>query len=114
MLGLLISNAHAQAAAAPAQSPLMSFVPLVLVFFVFYFLMIKPQKKKMQEEQKFIANMQKGQEVYTKSGMIGKIHGLTDKIVTLEIEGGTKIKFLRNQVAGSAKALFETTEETKK
>lgn len=113
MLGLLISNAHAQAAAASAQSPLMSFVPLALVFFVFYFLMIKPQKKKMQEEQKFIANMQKGQEVYTKSGMIGKIHGLTDKIVTLEIEGGTKIKFLRNQVAGSAKALFETTEEKK-
>lgn len=113
MLDLLISSAHAQAAGAPQQSPLMSFVPLALVFFVFYFLMIKPQKKKIQEEQKFNSNMQKGQEVYTKSGVIGKIHGLTDKIVTLEVEGGVKIKFLRHQIAGSAKALFEPADEKK-
>lgn len=113
MLGLLISNAHAQAAAAPAQSPLMSFVPLILVFFVFYFLMIRPQKKKMEEEQKFIASMEKGQEVYTKSGMIGKIHGLTDKVVTLEIEGGNKVKFLRTQIAGSASTLFSTEADKK-
>ena len=113
MYGLLISAAHAQEAAAPQQSPLMSFVPLALVFFVFYFLMIKPQKKKMQEEQKFNANMQKGQEVFTKSGIIGKIHGLTDKVVTLEIEGGVKIKFLRHQIAGSAATLFEKAEDKK-
>lgn len=112
MFNLFISSAHAQVAAgAPQQSPLMSFIPLVVVFFVFYFLMIKPQKKKMQEEQKFIANMQKGQEVYTKSGMIGKIHGLTDKVVTLEIEGGIKVKFLRNQIGGSAQSLFEVEEK---
>jgi preprotein translocase subunit YajC len=111
MLGLLISNAHAQATPAAQQSPLMSFIPLVLVFLVFYFLMIKPQKKKMEEEQKFNATMEKGQEVFTKSGLIGKVHGLTDKVVTLEIEGGNKVKFLRNQIAGPASSLFKTEEK---
>ena len=112
MLGLLISNAHAQAAGAQAN-PIMNFVPIILVFIVFYFLMIKPQKKKMQEEQKFIAELQKGAEVFTKSGMIGKIYGLTDKVVTLEVEGGVKIKFLRSQIAGSTKALEESDENKK-
>ena len=107
MMNLLISSAHAQAAAAPAaQNPIMSFLPLILVFFVFYFLMIRPQKKKMDEEQKFIANMQKGQEVFTKSGMIGKVYGLTDKFVTLELDEGIKIKFLKSQIAGSAESLL--------
>lgn len=112
MLGLLISNAHAQAAGAQ-QNPIMNFVPIILVFIVFYFLMIKPQKKKMQEEQKFIAELQKGVEVFTKSGMIGRIHGLTDKIVTLEVEGGVRIKFLRSQIAGSTNTLHSNSEDKK-
>ena len=111
MFNLLIANAHAQAAAAPQQNPMFSFIPLALVFFVFYFLMIRPQKKKMEEEQKYIANVQKGEEVYTKSGMIGKIYGLTDKVVTLELEDGVKVKFLRNQIAGSVASLFAKKEE---
>ena len=49
--------------------------------------------------------MEKGQEVFTKSGLIGKIHGLTDKVVTLELEEGTKVKFLRAQIAGNTKSL---------
>ena len=101
MLDFFISSAAAQTAGAPAQNPIMSFVPIILVFLVFYFLMIKPQKKKMQEEQKFVNEMQKGQEVFTKSGMIGKIYGLTDRVVTLELEGGTKVKFLRTQIGGA-------------
>ena len=112
MLDFLISSAQAQTAAAvPAQNPIMSFVPIILVFLVFYFLMIKPQKKKIQEEQKFVNEMQKGQEVFTKSGMIGKIYGLTDRVVTLELDGGTKVKFLRTQIGG---AFTNVTVEEKK
>jgi preprotein translocase subunit YajC len=113
MLGLLISNAHAQAA-GPQANPIMNFVPIILVFIVFYFLMIKPQKKKMQEEQKFVAELQKGSEVFTKSGMIGTISGLTEKVVTLEVEGGVKVKFLRSQIAGSTKSLYESADNKKK
>ena len=112
MLDFFISSAHAQAAAPQAQNPIMSFVPIILVFLVFYFLMIKPQKKKMEKEQKFVSEMQKGQEVFTKSGMIGKIYGLTDKVVTLELDGGTKVKFLRGQIGGSFASL--SNEEEKK
>ena len=113
MLGLFISNAYAQGAPA-AQNPIMNFVPIILVFIVFYFLMIKPQKKKMEQEQKFITELEKGQEVFTKSGLIGKIYGLTDKVVTLELEEGTKVKYLRSQIGGSTKALFEEAKADKK
>ncbi|MBC76188.1 MAG: preprotein translocase subunit YajC [Halobacteriovoraceae bacterium] len=112
MLDLFIASAHAQAG-APQQNPIMSFVPIILVFLVLYFLMIRPQKKKMEEEQRFISQMQKGEEVFTKSGMIGTIYGLTDKVVTLEIEGGQKVKFLRNQIGGSTKILNESPEAKK-
>lgn len=95
-------------AAGSQQSALVSFIPFILIFFVFYFLIIKPQKKKLQEEQVFNSALKKGDEVYTKSGILGKIAGITEKIVTLETEEGVKIKFLRSQVAGSAKNIFSS------
>lgn len=116
MLSLLITLAHAQTApAAPAQpNPLMSLVPFVLIFVVFYFLMIKPQKKRMEEEQKMVAALQKGDEVVTKSGIIGTISGLNDKVVTLELEKGAQIKMLRSQIGGLAKTILaEATAEKK-
>lgn len=114
MLSFIISNAYAQEAGAQAPSALMSMVPLIAVFFVFYFLMIRPQKKKMEEERKFISNLQKGEEIYTKSGMIGTIYGLTDKVVTIEVEGGNKIKFLRSQIGGATKDLFAAAGDSNK
>lgn len=106
MLGLLISDVYAQAAPAP-QGGFTSFIPLIAIFFIFYFLMIRPQKKKMDEEQKFLDAIKKGDEVFTKSGLLGKVHGLTDKVVTLELEEGVRIKFLRSQIGGSSKELLE-------
>ncbi len=107
MMFLLISNAFAQAAPAQ-QNPLMSMIPFVLVFVVMYFFMIRPQKKKMQEEQSFLSTLQHGAEVFTKSGILGKISGITEKVVTLELEGGTKMKVLKTHIGGSAKAVLET------
>ncbi|MCB9091593.1 MAG: preprotein translocase subunit YajC [Halobacteriovoraceae bacterium] len=115
-MSTLITSAYAQETAAapaahnqaPQQSPVMSFLPFILIFFVFYFLLIRPQKKKMEQEQKFVSALQKGDEIYTKSGFFGIITGLTDKIVTLEISDGVKIKVLRSQIAGSAKNIFSS------
>lgn len=108
MLDLLIGTAHAQQATGmPQQGGFMSFLPLIAIFFVFYFLMIRPQKKKMEEEQKFVTSLKKGDEVFTKSGMLGTIYGLTDKVVTLELAEGMKVKFLRTQIGGSSKELLE-------
>lgn len=112
----LISSAHAaQATATPMaqQSPIMSMVPFVLVFLVLYFLMIKPQKKKLEQEQQFLNSIQKGDEIFTKSGIIGKIVGLTEKVVTLEVSEGMKIKLLKSQIAGNANAIFKPENEKK-
>lgn len=100
--------AGAPAAAAPAQNPLMQFLPLVVVFVIFYFLMIRPQKKKYDEEQALIAKLAKGDEIYTKSGMIGTIYGMTDTVVTLEVSEGVRFKVLKSQIAGLYKTLTET------
>lgn len=108
-MDFLISSAYAQAAPA-AQNPLAGFMPLILIFLVFYFLMIRPQKKRLDEEQQFLKSLAKGQEVYTKAGIIGKIHGLTDSIVTLEVGDGTKMKVLRSHVSGLTSKLFEKKE----
>lgn len=107
MFNLLISAAHAQATAgAPQQNPIMSFIPFVLVFVVMYFFMIRPQKKRVQEEQSFLSKLAHGEEIFTKGGILGKVTGITEKVVTLELEGGTKMKVLKSQIGGSAKAIF--------
>lgn len=112
-MDFFISNAFAQTTPATPNA-MMQFMPLIMIGFVFYFLIIKPQKKKMQEEQSFVNSLEKGSEVYTKSGILGTITGLTDKVVTLEISDGVKLKVLRSQVAGLVSKLFEAKEETKK
>lgn len=109
-LALLTSgSAFAQDKAASAN-PLMQFLPLVVVFVIFYFLMIRPQKKKFEQEQALLGKLAKGDEVYTKSGIIGVIHGLTETVVTLDIGNGTQLKVLKSQVAG----LYKTLNEEKK
>lgn len=109
MLNLFFSSAFAQEAAAKPQQPngFMSFIPFVLIFAVFYFLMIRPQKKRLDEEKKMLTALDKGDEVYTKSGIIGVISGLTDDIVTLEVADGVKLKMLRGQIGGLSKSIFK-------
>jgi preprotein translocase subunit YajC len=107
MFDFLIASAHAQGAnGAPAQPAWVSFVPFVLIFLVMYFLMIRPQKKRMEEEQSFIKKLSHGDEVYTKSGILGKVSGIAEKVVTIELEGGTKMKVLKSHIGGSTSALF--------
>jgi len=112
MFDFFVSPALAEGAQA-AQKPggLMSLLPFVLIFAVFYFLMIRPQKKKLEEEKNLLAKLSKGDEVYTKSGVLGIINGLTEKIVTLEIAEGVKMKVLRGHIAGFSAPLFETKEK---
>lgn len=98
------------APAAPAQNPMMQFLPLVVVFIIFYFLMIRPQKKKYEEEQALLSKLAKGDEIYTKSGLIGTIYGMTEKVVTVEVSDGVRFKILKSQIAGLAKSVLESAE----
>jgi len=88
---VLISNAYAQAAAPAGQDPMGSFmgiVPLILMFVVLWFLMIRPQMKKAKEHQKMVSEMQKGDEVVTQGGIIGRITKVSENYVTVEVAEG--------------------------
>jgi len=74
------------------------FIPLILIFVVFYFLLIRPQQKKAKEQQDFLGNLKKGDKVMTGGGIHGTITGLTDTAVTLEIADNTRIKLHRGYV----------------
>ena len=78
------------------------FLPLILIFLVFYFLLIRPQQKKAKEHQSYLANLKRGDKVITGGGIYGQITGLTDNAVTLEIADNVRIKVSRVAIAGSA------------
>lgn len=105
LLSILVSSG-AYANEGKGQMDIMNFVPMILIFFIFYFLMIRPQKKQLDEEKEMLENLQKGTEVFTKSGIIGTVVGLTDKVVTLEVAKETKIKFLKSQIGGLSSKIF--------
>jgi preprotein translocase subunit YajC len=81
----MISNAYAQAAGAAGPESLFSFLPIVLMFVVLYFLMIRPQQKKNKEIKAMLDALAKGNEVVTVGGVVGKVSKVGDQYVTLEI-----------------------------
>ncbi len=88
---MLISSAFAQTAPAAAgggDSALLSMLPLVLMFVVLYFLMIRPQMKRQKEQRAMIDALQKGDEVVTIGGVLGKIEKIGDGYMTLVVEQG--------------------------
>ena len=99
---MFISSAFAQTAPAAAggdmQSSLMSMLPLVLMFVVLYFVMIRPQMKKQKEHRAMIDALAKGDEVATGGGMLGKVTKLGDSYVTLEVASGVEIQIQRSAV----------------
>ena len=101
--------ADAPAAAAGGMGAIAQFVPLILIFVVFYFLLIRPQQKKAKEHQNYLANLKKGDKVITCGGIHGQIASLTDTVVTLEIAENVRIKVNRGAIAGSAADLDKQT-----
>lgn len=100
---VFISSAFAQTAPAAAagsdmQSTLMSMLPLVLMFVVLYFVMIRPQMKKQKEHRAMIDALAKGDEIATAGGMLGKVSKLGDSYVTLEVAAGVEIQIQRSAV----------------
>lgn len=89
-------------AASGGASGIASFVPLILIFVVFYFLLIRPQQRKAKAHQAFLGNLKKGERVVTNGGIHGRITGLTDTVVTLEIAEGIKIKVTRGSIQTTA------------
>jgi preprotein translocase subunit YajC len=94
----LITPAYAQGA-APAGGDLMTFLPMIAIFVVFYFLLIRPQQKKAKEAKAMLDALQKGDEVVTAGGMLGRISKLTDQYATVEVGPNTEITVQRQAIA---------------
>ena len=95
------SLAYAAGAAPAAPNQFMSFLPLVLIFVVFYFLLIRPQQKKAKDHQAFLSNLKKGDAVVSSGGLIGTVTGLTDTVVTLEVADNVRVKVSRPYILGA-------------
>lgn len=97
---MLISTAYAQAAgAAPGGFDLISMLPLVLIFIVFYFLLIRPQQKKVKEHRAMVAALRRGDRVVTSGGLIGLVTKvLNDNEIQVEIAEGVRVRLVRTAV----------------
>ncbi len=91
------------AAAAPQPSPLMSLLPIILIFAVFYFLIIKPQKQKQAAHQKMMEALKKNDEIITIGGIYGTVVNVKEKTVTVRIADTARIELQKSAVAGLRK-----------
>jgi len=105
MMGLAFAMAPPPggAAAGGDQSAMMNLVPLVFMFAIFYFLLIRPQQKKAKEHRALLEGIKKGDQVVTAGGMHGKVTAIDDTVVTLEISNGVNVKFNKGHIASIVK-----------
>jgi preprotein translocase subunit YajC len=122
IIGLADAPAAAQAPAAPAATGaqqaqpsgpapgplgcggggLSGMLPFALIFMVFYFMIIRPQQRKQKELTDWLKSLKKGDEVVTSGGLIGKITGLDEQVVTLEVQEKVRLKVLRSNITGKS------------
>ena len=96
---MLISPAYAQAAGAPGAFDMMSLLPLVLIFIVFYFLLIRPQQKKVKEHKAMLEAVRRGDRVVTNGGIVGLVTKVDERELTLEIADNVRVKAMRDMIA---------------
>jgi preprotein translocase subunit YajC len=99
---LFINNAAAQEAATAAtqnEFSLSSFVPITLIFFIFYFLIIRPQSKKIKDHQKLVNELKNGNKIVTSSGIFGVIKEVEDDKALVELADGFVVKMLKTHIS---------------
>lgn len=95
----LIPNAWAQAAGTAPQGGLASFLPLAILFLVFYMFLIRPQMKRQKEHAKLVRELAKGDEAVTNGGLLGKVTEVGANFVKLEIAKDTEVKVQKHAIA---------------
>ena len=95
----MISPAYAQAAGGTAGMDYMQFLPMVAIFVVFYFLLIRPQQKRSKETKAMLEALQKGDEVVSAGGIVGKISKLNDSYATIEVAPGVEMTIQRTAIS---------------
>ena len=89
------------------------FIPIILMFVIFYFLLIRPQQKRQKETRNMITNLKKGDRVITSGGLHGRITGIDDTTLTLEIAYKVRVKVGRSNVAGMLQPASQPQPEKK-
>jgi preprotein translocase subunit YajC len=108
---VLISPAYAQATGSASQTDtLLTFLPMIAIFVVFYFMLIRPQQKKAKETRAMLDALEKGNEVVTAGGIVGKVTRLTDQYAVIEVAPNIEMTVQRGAIAqllpkGTIKAL---------
>lgn len=111
----LMTFAVAQAESAEQQAPVwMQAVPWLLMFAAMYFIMLRPMWKQNKQQQELLKSLKKDDEVVTSAGIYGKINAITDRVVTLEVASGVKIKILRSNISGKWNPEAERSPEAPK
>ncbi len=95
---MFISNAYAQAAGAATESSFVSFLPIILMFVVLYFVMIRPQMKRQKEQKAMLDALKKSDEVITAGGVVGKVVKVSDAFVTIEVSNGVEMQVQKSAV----------------
>lgn len=98
-MSFFISDAWAEAAPAAQDPGLMGFLPLIIIFVIFYFLLMRPQMKRAKEHRKLVEALGKNDEVVTSGGILGKITDVEESIITVEIAEGVRIKVQKSAVS---------------
>ena len=100
-MDFLISSAYAQAAADPAAAPnpFVSFLPLIILFGIFYFMLIRPQMKRAKEQRAMIGALAKGDEVLTNGGLLGRVEEIGEQFVVLEIADKVSVKMQKQAIS---------------
>jgi len=98
-LSPIIAMAPQQTADGKQASPLASFVPLILLMVVFWFVLIRPQQKKQKQHAQMLTKLKTGDRVVTNSGIIGTVVNVKDKAVTVRTAGDTKLEFTKGAIA---------------
>jgi len=99
LLGVAYAMGTAGQGGGQAGGGFAAFVPLLLMVVIFYFLLIRPQQKKQKDHRAMLSNLQKGDTIVTQGGLQGKVVGLTDTVITLEIAEKVRVKIQRGYVA---------------
>lgn len=99
-MDFLLNNAFAQSTSAPPPGdPLLSFIPIIVLFVIFYFMLIRPQNKRAKEHSQMVASLTKGDEVVTNGGILGRITQVGENFVMVEVADGIQLRVQRQAIA---------------
>jgi len=90
----------ALAEGAPAPSPFIQLVPILLIFGIFYFLLLAPMRKRQKAHAKMVAELKRGDRVVTNGGLIGEVAAVEEKVVHLKLADNVKVRVVRTAIAG--------------